>query len=749
MVLELAIIGLILKTNYRCYSFLMNRLYILYLFASAFCLSSCVADIADANPSDSQVEKVSFVIDDFVAEDQTKSALELSTMHFQWSDNDVVGIFPSSGFQAEFLMEDGAGSNVAVFDGGSWGLKAGESYYAYYPFSMDNFESKDKRENVFYSYEGQEASFADEGGIVNLGKYDFMASGESKMENGAVNFRFKHMGALCRLTIKVPKTAVYSKISIEAKDAVIPVSGSYDCTYCNPEGAFAFVCNYSRMSHQFIVNFPHDRQSFTKDEEVRFYFLMPAVDLTDQAPKIVLLDSENNYYEEDIMGKPILSGRSYAWSILKEQNNLTNSMTKEGDTYVVTVANAGSLREIVGDEFHNIADMRIVGNINGSDVLCIRQMANADGTHEADAGVLTALDLSDVNIVEGGNNYYGTHSTTDNEIGNSMFCKTCLEKVILPNSVTSVGELAFWQCVSLSDIHMPVNITTIKPRAFSGCTSLESIEIPEGVNQIPWAAFSDCTSLKNIKLPESLSAWISIDENAFAGCTSLETIDLPENMNAMGEEVFSGCTSLSNIILPQTLVNIPRYAFRDCMSLSAIDIPENVGSIGYCAFEGCTSLNSIIIPDNIEKMEGLAFNGCTSLSSVTLNKTLTVIPEHTFKGCTALEAIAIPENISVIEKGAFYGCSALKSITIPEKVTSLPWDAFYECTSLAEVHLPSRLETLGRYSFYKCTSLNNISLPEYLKKTEWGVFSGCTALTSIVIPESIVEMEGGLFHFCI
>ncbi len=158
----------------------MKKFIELFTFVSLMGLMiSCVEEVV--GPEDVQEGQVAFIISDFKSSGQTKSAFQItdSNLKFQWSADDAIGIFPESGWQTEFSMEEGAGTSVAVFDGGSWGLKKDATYYAYYPFSADNFESKDMRERVKYSYVGQEACFADENGVVDLSGYDFMASGES------------------------------------------------------------------------------------------------------------------------------------------------------------------------------------------------------------------------------------------------------------------------------------------------------------------------------------------------------------------------------------------------------------------------------------------------------------------------------------------------------------------------------------------------------------------------------------------
>ncbi len=261
---------------------------------------------------ENEAEGVVFTIEDFVPENQTKSSFQISTMRFQWSADDIIGIFPEEGWQTQFNMESGAGSNVAVFDGGSWGLKQDATYYAYYPFAHENFETMDKREQVRYSYEGQEACFADENGIVDLSKYDFMASGASTVKNGNVNFNFQHLGALCRIRFEAPATATYSHLIIEAEDAVFSTTGHYDATDKDGDGTVKLVGDSSKKS-QFKVLFPSGHQSFTTNDRVELYFLMPPVDLNGHSLTFNLIGSSS--YSVSFASKNVEAGSSYGWDV--------------------------------------------------------------------------------------------------------------------------------------------------------------------------------------------------------------------------------------------------------------------------------------------------------------------------------------------------------------------------------------------------------------------------------------------------
>ena len=121
--------------------------------------------------------------------------------------------------------------------------------------------------------------------------------------------------------------------------------------------------------------------------------------------------------------------------------------------------------------------------------------------------------------------------------------KYTLKKVVsMPESMTSIGQYAFFNCSSLTSIQLPDGVTSIGASTFQSCTSLSSIQLPDGVTSIGVKTFSGCSSLTNIQLPANLS---SIGESAFTGCTSLSSIELPASLTSIGNQAFSNCFSLS------------------------------------------------------------------------------------------------------------------------------------------------------------------------------------------------------------
>ena len=137
--------------------------------------------------------------------------------------------------------------------------------------------------------------------------------------------------------------------------------------------------------------------------------------------------------------------------------------------------------------------------------------------------------------------------------------------IVIPKSVTSIGNYQFCEFNNVTSITIPSSVTTIGDYAFYDCTSLTSITIPSSVTKIGDGAFYDCTSLTSITLPSSVT---TIGGWAFVNCSSLTSITLPSSVTKVGSDAFYNCTSLTSITIPSCVTTIGNYAFKYCSSLT-------------------------------------------------------------------------------------------------------------------------------------------------------------------------------------
>ena len=378
------------------------------------------------------------------------------------------------------------------------------------------------------------------------------------------------------------------------------------------------------------------------------------------------------------------------------------------------------------------------------------------------------------------------------------YCRS-LSEIVIPTSVTSIGDSAFYGCDSLSEIVIPSSVTSIGDRAFSWCRSLSEIVIPSSVTSIGDSTFYGCDSLSKIVIPSSVT---SIGDSAFYGCRSLSEIVIPSSVTSIGDSAFYGCRSLSEIVIPSSVTSIGDRAFSWCRSLSEIVIPSSVTSIGDSAFYGCRSLSEIVIPSSVTSIGDWAFSGCDSLSEIVIPSSVTSIGDRAFCGCSSLKYISIPKSViglngnpfvewkgkleclspsfvyeddilfnkdksrilsfrnqniesyvipsSVTSIGdrAFYGCRSLSEIVIPSCVTGIGDSAFSSCDSLSEIVIPSSVTSIVNSAFSDCRSLSEIVIPSSVTSIGDWAFSGCDSLSEIVIPSSVTSIGHHAFYGC-
>ena len=187
-----------------------------------------------------------------------------------------------------------------------------------------------------------------------------------------------------------------------------------------------------------------------------------------------------------------------------------------------------------------------------------------------------------------GNNYVVIRVT------NGAFQNTDITSIILPNSITSLGNNCFEKCNNLISVKLPDNITSLGDNTFSSCSKLSSI-----------------------KLPDTLT---SLGEFCLAFC-NITKLTLPNSITTIGQDCFYSCSNLETVTLPQNITNLPAACFKDCKELSEITLHEGITSLGQSCFAGCSSLTSIKLPKSINKITGSMFNGCfencSNLSEVT------------------------------------------------------------------------------------------------------------------------------------
>ena len=382
-----------------------------------------------------------------------------------------------------------------------------------------------------------------------------------------------------------------------------------------------------------------------------------------------------------------------------------------------------------------------------------------------------------------------------------------IESYIIPDSVTSIGDVAFSSCSSLRSLVIPNSVTSIGDGAFEGCSSLSSLVIPDSVVNIKgnpfylWKGKLECLSAsfiyednvlfnmdksklisnrnqeaKSFIIPNGV---MSIEKYAFSDCSSLISISVPKSVTSIGDGAFDGCSSLSSIAISDSITSISAWTFDGCSSLRSLVIPDSVTSIGNEAFRGCSSLCSLVIPDSVTSIGDGAFDGCSSLRSLVIPDCVTSIRDGAFDGCKSLRSLVIPDSVVNIKgnpfchwKGKLECLSAsfiyednvlfnmdksklisfrnqeAKSFIIPDGVKSIGNRAFDYCYSLISISIPNSVTSIGDESFIDCSSLSNLVIPNSVTSIGAWAFDGCKSLRSFVIPDSVTSIGYGAFSYC-
>ena len=342
-----------------------------------------------------------------------------------------------------------------------------------------------------------------------------------------------------------------------------------------------------------------------------------------------------------------------------------------------------------------------------------------------------------------------------------------LDEVYIPNSVTNIGDSAFYGC-KLSKVVIGNGVRTIGKVAFSFCTKLAEVSIPDNVINIGGGAFEHCANLQNVIIGTGIKRLGEInayyvhdrqrnlvgDGEIFAYCTRLRSVSLPDDLSVIGDDVFRGCSSLYDINIPDSLTIIGELAFAGCGQLPAMMLPNSVVSIGENAFQGCGSLKRVAIPQCVftnsnYQMSDLFPASYSTITSAIIPDGITRIGDKMFYDCIGLTSVTIPNGVTSVGADAFCNCTNLTSVTIPDSVTCIGSHAFRCCFGLTNVVLPNNSAFINwECAFENCGGLQKVVIPDNVKNIDNGAFCNCRLLTDIKIGNSVTNIGSGAFYGC-
>ena len=333
-----------------------------------------------------------------------------------------------------------------------------------------------------------------------------------------------------------------------------------------------------------------------------------------------------------------------------------------------------------------------------------------------------------------------------------------MEITKLPDSLVTIGDYAFDDCLGLTgDLVIPEGVISIGDSAFRGWSEITSVTLPESLESVGYLAFYGCTNLQDVYVT-NVAVWckISFDgsysnpleyaQNLYVNGELLTDLVIPDGVTSIGDYAFDNYSKLTSVTFGSDVTSIGDRAFFNCGNLTSLTIPRSVTSIGEWAFAMCPNLESIVVEEGnpvyysvdnclIDAVTKTLVLGCNN-SVIPDDGSITSIGEYAFAYCAQLEEVTIPEGVTSIEEGAFGECSALVSVSLPDSLVSIGQAAFYNCTKLESVVIGENVQCIDMGAFYNCTGLTDIRFQD---ASGWVVFEHENDISGIEISSTVLS----------
>ena len=365
-------------------------------------------------------------------------------------------------------------------------------------------------------------------------------------------------------------------------------------------------------------------------------------------------------------------------------------------------------------------------------------------------------------------------------IGQETFKNTQLQSIVVPNSVTSIGDGAFQGCSYLKNVQITngdvTNLTALGKDGFLGTHSSLCIIVPqdalkaykEAANWSSYASkiFADNNIVDNaylveggvlkqylgnaeiVTIPASITSIgnyafaysnvknvtignnvTTIGQYAFAYCVGLQSVTIGDSVTAMGDYAFYSCSALNSVTYGTGLSTIGNYAFAECVDLSKINSTDNgvfnlnssLKKIGARAFYNNANVTKVIVSKLVETIESAAFMGCNSLASVELpfigmDRNSTYSQSQVFGYIFGYETSNKEGTTMQYTNYYYYIPASLREVVITDE-NVISKNAFINCSMIENIIIKSDLTSIGDYAFYNCDGLNTITIESNIMPT--------------------------------
>ena len=436
------------------------------------------------------------------------------------------------------------------------------------------------------------------------------------------------------------------------------------------------------FSHKFKIS----GRLFVEKEGVKLpdyiYAAFEPIDLAQKTHfyKVKIDKKKVGYFEKEISLDNAMRG-IYNLSFSTEKNLITSAIKPRNNSYKWSFIYSENFKEnfaqvlpafegngvsLVDNNDNPVSSVELFIGSNTKQITIDEYENDEYSVQSSDPSVATAslqgMKINLKGIKEGtcklivNNRTLNTKTEIDLKVGNIQIP----DGVIIEN-----GVLKKWPCDKIPDdgkVVIPNSVTEIGENAFFDCSELIAVEIPNTVKEIGINAFTSCNNLKTVQIAGSVE---TIGGGAFAYCTALATVTLNNGIKTIGDSVFANCSSLTKIVVPDSVRNMGISVFQNCSALESAKLSENVTAIEKYTFYNCYSLKNVAFSSSLTSVGDQAFENCKSLTTITFPKTISNISYHySFSGCTNLKTVNIKATAPFSLRGILYFTNA--TVYVPE-----------------------------------------------------------------------------------